>query len=50
MKHLNRQLSVMSYQFVVGARHHADSAWCGTEIFSTKPNTKHQRLKEPSSG
>jgi hypothetical protein len=35
---------------VAGARHRAIYAWCraGSEFISTTPNTKHQRLREPS--
>jgi hypothetical protein len=49
------QLNDMSYQFVAVARHRAISAWCGATTFSASafsamPNTKHQRLKEPSPG
>lgn len=40
----------MSYQLIAGARHRAIGAWCGTSTFAVKPNTKHQRLKEPSPG
>jgi hypothetical protein len=42
---------------MVGARHRVAFAWCGTAITSattvatwTMPNTKRQRLKEPSPG
>jgi hypothetical protein len=38
---------------VAAARHRATSAWCigfGDQIASFMPNTKHLRLREPSSG
>lgn len=46
----SHQLHENSYQFVSGARHRAGFAWCDASIFSTKPNTMHERPKEPSPG
>ena len=50
MKHNLHQLNEKSYQFVAVVRHRAISAWCGASTFSAMPNTKHERLKEPSPG
>jgi hypothetical protein len=50
MSNTIHQLSDKSYQFVAVARHRAISAWCGATTLSAMPNTKHERLKEPSPG
>jgi hypothetical protein len=39
-----------SAQVVIGARHRGTCTWYGTAAMSTTPNTKRQRLKEPSPG
>jgi hypothetical protein len=50
--HLQHECSSL---VVNGARHRATFAWCGTATSATTaiwtmPNTKRQRLKEPSPG
>jgi hypothetical protein len=45
--HLQHECSPLA---MVGARHRTAFVWCAMTTTSTVPNTKRQRLKEPSPG